>query len=169
MWCLASSIYLCDYLLHSQAHVGSLCAGCICRSNKTLVWPSLYTLARPSLYSSGLYKSGPAIATAGSAGGASKRAALKLLQQEPLQSVSSVIVYCTFQSQANEIAQYLYAQGISALSYHAGKSFKVDAFYLALAQTSLTALLQHLHLTKLLPATCIDEYRLKGFCGMMQT
>ncbi len=93
------------------------------------------------------------LASAGSAGGASKRAALKLLQQEPLQSVVTVIVYCTFQSQADEIAQYLYSQGISALSCHANKSFKVDSFYLALART---ALLQHLHLTRLLPATCID-------------
>lgn len=63
---------------------------------------------------------------AGSAGGASKRAILKLLQQEPLQSVTSVIVYCTFQSQADEIAQFLYSQGVGALSYHAGKTFKVQ-------------------------------------------
>lgn len=62
---------------------------------------------------------------AGSAGGASKRAILKLLQQEPLQSVTSVIVYCTFQSQTDEIAQFLYSQGVGALSYHAGKTFKV--------------------------------------------
>ena len=92
-------------------------------------------------------------ASAGSAGGASKRAALKLLQQEPLQSVPSVIVYCTFQSQADEIAQYMYSQGISALSYHAGKSFKVCPTFFAVART---ALLQYLRLTKLLPATCID-------------
>ena len=63
--------------------------------------------------------------SAGSAGGGSKRAVLKLLQQEPLQSVASAIVYCTFQAQADEVAQYLYTQGLSALSYHAGKSFKV--------------------------------------------
>jgi len=78
-------------------------------------------------------------ATAGSAGGASKRAALKLLQQDPLQSVASVIVYCTFQSQADEIAQYLYSQGISALSYHAGKSFKVQPFLFCSGQDCFAA------------------------------
>ncbi len=93
-------------------------------------------------------------ASAGSAGGASKRAALKLLQQEPLQSVPSVIVYCTFQSQADEIAQYLYSQGISALSYHAGKSFKVVSFCFAVART---ALLQYLRLTELLLVNCIGR------------
>lgn len=62
---------------------------------------------------------------AGSAGGATKRAVLKLLQQEPLKSVTSIIVYCTFQAQADEAARYLYTQGVSALAYHAGKSFKV--------------------------------------------
>lgn len=62
---------------------------------------------------------------AGSANGATKRAVLKLLKQEPLSSVPSVIVYCTFQAQADQVAQFLYAQGIRALSYHAGKSFKV--------------------------------------------
>lgn len=64
---------------------------------------------------------------AGSAGGATKRAVLKLLQQEPLKSVASIIVYCTFQAQADEVARYLYTQGVSALAYHAGKSFKVVA------------------------------------------
>lgn len=64
---------------------------------------------------------------AGSAGGATKRAVLKLLQQEPLKSVASIIVYCTFQAQADEVARYLYTQGVSALAYHAGKSFKVTA------------------------------------------
>lgn len=64
---------------------------------------------------------------AGSAGGATKRAVLKLLQQEPLKSVTSIIVYCTFQAQADEVAQYLYTQGLSALAYHAGKSFKVSS------------------------------------------
>ena len=63
---------------------------------------------------------------AGSAGGATKRAVLKLLQQEPLRSVASVIVYCTFQAQADEVARYLYTQGVGALAYHAGKSFKVQ-------------------------------------------
>ena len=62
---------------------------------------------------------------AGSAGGATKRAVLKLLQQQPLKDVTSVIVYCTFQAQADEVARYLYTQGVSALAYHAGKSFKV--------------------------------------------
>jgi len=90
-------------------------------------------------------------ATAGSAGGASKRAALKLLQQDPLQSVASVIVYCTFQSQADEIAQYLYSQGISALSYHAGKSFKV-CFWFAAARCALQS---HLHVTGLLPQNAL--------------
>ena len=65
------------------------------------------------------------LVSAGSAGGASKRAVLKLLKQEPLSSVGSVIVYCTFQAQADEVAQFLYAQGVSAVSYHAGKNFKV--------------------------------------------
>ena len=62
---------------------------------------------------------------AGSAGGATKRAVLKLLQQQPLKGVTSIIVYCTFQAQADEVARYLYTQGVSALAYHAGKSFKV--------------------------------------------
>ena len=62
---------------------------------------------------------------AGSAGGATKRAVLKLLQQQLLKGVTSIIVYCTFQAQADEVARYLYTQGVSALAYHAGKSFKV--------------------------------------------
>lgn len=70
---------------------------------------------------------------AGSASGATKRAVLKLLRQEPLQSVPSVIVYCTFQAQADQMAQMLYTQGIRALSYHAGKSFQVTVAAACLA------------------------------------
>ena len=115
-----------------------------------------------SLNSLGLHQSEPVFATVGSAGGASKRAALKMLQQDPLQSVSSVIMYCTFQSQTDEIAQYLYSQGISALSYHAGKSFKVDPFCFALV--ARTALLQPLRLIELLPANCTDRSQTVWVC-----
>ena len=93
---------------------------CLSQSPK---WSRVYTLyACIHLKSWQMYA---ILMGAGSAGGASKRAVLKLLQQEPLQSVTSVIVYCTFQSQADEIAQFLYSQGVGALSYHAGKTFKV--------------------------------------------
>ena len=38
-----------------------------------------------------------------------------------------MIVYCTFQSQADEVARFLYTSGVSAVSYHARKHMKVRA------------------------------------------
>jgi superfamily II DNA helicase RecQ len=44
---------------------------------------------------------------------------LKIVKQA--QKGTTTIVYTTFQSQADEIAGYLYVNGVSASSYHAGK------------------------------------------------
>lgn len=52
--------------------------------------------------------------------------ALRCLQSGPLASVPSVIVYVTFQRSADEVAKYLKDNGVSAVSYHAGKHMRVS-------------------------------------------
>lgn len=52
-----------------------------------------------------------------------KPAILKILRTSKVKGTT--IVYTTFQAQADEIAGYLYVNGISAASYHAGKSNQV--------------------------------------------
>lgn len=42
-----------------------------------------------------------------------------------LQGCASAIVYCTLQAATEEVAKVLYAQGITAVAYHAGKPLKV--------------------------------------------
>eukprot|EP00891_Asterochloris_glomerata_P005100 jgi/Astpho2/5100/fgenesh1_pm.00073_%23_4_t len=60
----------------------------------------------------------------GTANGGAKRALLALLREGALREAASVIVYCTFQSQADEVARFLYTSGVSAVSYHARKHMK---------------------------------------------
>ena len=45
-----------------------------------------------------------------------------------------MIVYCTFQSQADDVARFLYTSGVSAVSYHARKHMKVRAQDVTAAQ-----------------------------------
>lgn len=45
----------------------------------------------------------------------------ELLRSEPYRNLKSIIVYCTFQAQADKLAQYLHTRNIDAESYHAGK------------------------------------------------
>lgn len=58
-----------------------------------------------------------------------------LLKSSPLSSSGSVIVYVMFQRQADDLASYLQHRGISAASYHAGKSVserkRVQSLFLA--------------------------------------
>ena len=51
---------------------------------------------------------------------------LRLLREGALSTAASVIIYCTFQSQADDVARFLYTSGISAVSYHARKHMKVS-------------------------------------------
>ena len=52
-----------------------------------------------------------------------KPAILKILKTSSIEGTT--IVYTTFQTQADEIAGYLSVNGVSAASYHAGKSHQV--------------------------------------------
>lgn len=72
--------------------------------------------------------------TAGTANGGAKHALLALLREGALREAASVIVYCTFQSQADEVARFLYTSGVSAVSYHARKHMKVTAQGVTAAQ-----------------------------------
>ncbi len=54
------------------------------------------------------------------------QALLKLLKTGALQKARSVIAYCAFTAQADQVARFLAAQGISALSYHAQKPHQVS-------------------------------------------
>ena len=75
-----------------------------------------------------------ALPTAGTANGGAKRALLALLREGALREAASVIVYCTFQGQADEVARFLYTSGVSAVSYHARKHMKVKAHGFRAAQ-----------------------------------
>lgn len=45
---------------------------------------------------------------------------LQLLNQQQYKSLAGVIVYTTFQAQADGTAKYLRSKGLAASSYHAG-------------------------------------------------
>lgn len=49
---------------------------------------------------------------------------IALLRSPPFSSLSSIIVYCMFQKEADELASFLNLHGFDAASYHAGKSMK---------------------------------------------
>ena len=53
-----------------------------------------------------------------------KPALLRLVREREAKS-SSIIVYTTFQAHADEVAGYLYVNGVTAVSYHAGKFDRV--------------------------------------------
>ena len=63
-------------------------------------------------------------------GGSTSAAKSQLLAlfRGPLQGCPSSIVYCTMQALTEEVAKVLYAQGITAVAYHAGKPIKVGQF-----------------------------------------
>lgn len=56
--------------------------------------------------------------------GSVKPALLKLIRDRK-QRGKTMIVYATFQAQADELAGYLFVNGVLAVSYHAGKSERV--------------------------------------------
>ncbi|KAK9804407.1 hypothetical protein WJX72_011416 [[Myrmecia] bisecta] len=69
----------------------------------------------------------------GTATGAFKRMLLALLKDGALRTAPSVIVYCIFQAQTDEVAAFLFSHGIAAVSYHAGQTMQAreqsqDAF-----------------------------------------
>lgn len=66
--------------------------------------------------------------------GSLKPALLKIVKQT--QKGMTTIVYTTFQSQADEIAGYLYVNGVAASSYHAGKMDQVRRFHKLPTSTS---------------------------------
>ena len=63
---------------------------------------------------------------AGTQGGATKRAVLRMLQPAgELAGAGSAIVYCTYQAQASEVAGFLCTRGVVAAAYHAGMPMQV--------------------------------------------
>ncbi len=65
-------------------------------------------------------------ADAGTEDGSTKKALLKLLRPGgALAEAGAVIVYATFQAQAEQLAHFLTSHGIRAAAYHAGKHMKV--------------------------------------------
>ena len=74
----------------------------------------------------GIINSNPRLSGNAGLQGSVKPALLKILKGRVGQGTT--IVYCTFQMQADEIAGYLYVNGIAAASYHAGKSDQVGEF-----------------------------------------
>ncbi len=62
----------------------------------------------------------------GTEAGHSKEVLLKLLKPGgALADKKAVVVYTTFQVQAEQVAAHLHSHGIPAAAYHAGKHFKV--------------------------------------------
>lgn len=63
---------------------------------------------------------------AGTEAGYSKGQLLKLLKSGgALADKKAVVVFTTFQVQAEQVAAHLHSHGIPAAAYHAGKHFKV--------------------------------------------
>ncbi len=63
---------------------------------------------------------------AGTEAGHFKAMLLKLLRPGgALADRKAVVVYTTFQMQAEQVAAHLHSHGIPAAAYHAGKHFKV--------------------------------------------
>ncbi len=64
--------------------------------------------------------------TGGSDMGSVKASILKLVKDTRLAAVAfPMIVYTSFQAQADELARFLYGHGLECASYHAGKSMQV--------------------------------------------
>jgi ATP-dependent DNA helicase Q4 len=53
---------------------------------------------------------------------ARERSLIQMLQLPPYASMTAVIVYCTYQRTADQLAAAMYQAGVSAMSYHAGKT-----------------------------------------------
>lgn len=67
---------------------------------------------------------------AGTEAGHSKAVLLKLLRPGgALADRKAVVVYTTFQVQAEQVAAHLHSHGVPAAAYHAGKHFKVCSNY----------------------------------------
>lgn len=86
----------------------------------------------------------------GTEAGRSKAELLKLLRPGgALAEAKAVVVYTTFQLQAEDVARHLHSHGITAAAYHAGKHLKVT--FKPLGQTLVAGVPTHIWVRFILP------------------